>query len=246
MDSQDKWEGDRNEAYRAIGRYVVTFSELVREMREMTSERVARGVADMDVSALLLGEAPAEGISTAFFGVCRAVGELDDEEERIWNILRSEVREAIETRNDIAHGDWWIGNLALSESGPKVMPPRLIRIRPVRSEGPRKVLDLTVKDIDALSDRLEALLGLIEDFGRLALELPVMITGVVATPTHVSKGEYRVRDVLAVEGGARRKPSKPRPSRRSKAKIVRTGPRAEEVSCGVYSSLAKRAHSSRA
>ena len=225
-------EGGRNDAFRAIGQYVVTFSELVREMREMACQHVAKGVGEMHVSALLLGEATPQVIANSFFGLCRTRGDLDTEEEKVWSALRREVKEAIETRNDIAHGDWEVGAMAFTEGEtPRVLKPRLVRIIPARTEGPFKLIELSVEDIDALSRRLEALLALAEEFGKLALKLPVFVRG---GKNHVSTGEYRVRDVLTA------KKSKDAPMR-----IGRDGPHAHLVVGGVYTSLAIRGQSFR-
>jgi hypothetical protein len=88
----------------------------------------------------------------------------------------TEVTDAIETRNDIAHGDWWIGLIALAEDrSTQRLPPRIVRTLPARSDGPRKVVELTIQELDAMSDRLEELLGLIDEFGKLALKIPVMV-----------------------------------------------------------------------
>ena len=234
----DQWEKEQDKAFRAIGWYVVTFSTLVREMREIACEYVAKGVTDMHVSSLPLGEATAAPIASAYFGLCWRMGELDEDEQRVWSVLRNEVTEAIQTRNDIAHGDWEVGSLAMGEAEGelKVMPPRLIQIIPTRREGAYQYTDLTVEDIHALSDRIEDLLGLIQDFGKLALKLPVVAHD---EGSHVSMGKYRVSDVLVVRGRVKN-PGKPRASRRSKAKIERTGPHAAEVFGGIYASLGAR------
>ena len=77
----------------------------------------------MHVSTLLLGEAPASAIANAYFGLCRTLGELDDDEQKVCNALRKDVQQVIETRNDIAHGDWSIGDIGLLEGKLSVLPP---------------------------------------------------------------------------------------------------------------------------
>lgn len=235
-DGFGEWLDDRNDAFRAIGRYVVTFSELVAEMRGIACQYVAKGVTDMHIASLLLGGATADPIASAYFGLCWRMGDLDEDEQRVWGVLRNEVTDAIQTRNDIAHGDWEIGNIAMAEGQFQHMPPRLMQIIPTRREGAFQYTNLTVADIDALSDRLEDVTGLVQDFGKLSLKLPVFVRG---EELHVSTGKYRVRDVLTVTGRAKN-PGKPRASRRSKAKIERNGPHAAKVYGGAYSSLSAR------
>lgn len=114
---------ERDDAYRAIGRYVATFSELVRMMREMVCQYVAKGVTEMHISSLLLGEATAQVIANAFFGMCMRMGDLDDDEQKVASALANEVDATIKTRNDVAHGDWWIGLISLRERKATTMLP---------------------------------------------------------------------------------------------------------------------------
>ncbi len=226
-------DDERDDAYRAIGRYVVTFSELVRTMRDIVCQHVAKEAKDFPLPSLLLGEATPQVIANAFFGMCRMDGDFDREEEKVARTLGNEVSKTIHTRNDIAHGDWWIGNIALEEGRKaRVMPPRLVRTLPARSEGPRKILDLSVEDIDALSDGLDGLLPLIEEFGNLALKQRVFAAD---ESPRVSAGKYRVRDVLTVTGG----------KKSSAAKVARNGPHADRV-FGSPSSLPSYASRKRA
>jgi hypothetical protein len=211
---------DRDDAYRAIGRYVVTFSELTKLMRDQACECVAKGVLDMPISSLLLGEATAQVISNAFFGLCRMLGDLDTAEQRVEKVLRNRVNKAIKTRNDLAHGDWYIGLIRLEAGEAKMQPARLVRLLPGRTDGPHKVMDLTVDDIDALSDQVEELLPLVEEFGKLALKLPLLLDAAV------SIRDIRVRDVLTVPAG------------RGETQVVRDGSRAQDVIGGIYSALA--------
>lgn len=85
-------------------------------------------------------------------------------------------------------------------------------------------MDLSVTDIDKLSDRIEELMALIEDFGHLALKLPLFAE---RDDSIVSTGEYRVRDVLGVTGG-----------KGKAATVVRNGPQAHRVFGGINSTLA--------
>ena len=79
---------ERDDAYRAIGRYVVKFSELIRKMRKIiASVYVAKDSADRRMVDLLMGEATAQPIANVFFELCHTMGELDENEESVWRAL---------------------------------------------------------------------------------------------------------------------------------------------------------------
>lgn len=139
-----------NDAYRAIGRYVVEFSRLIFFMRLTIIRQlmVDNGrVVDGSVPELVLGEAYADQLTNAFFAICQHVADLDDEETGVATRLKTEVKKAIKDRNDLAHGDWWI-----NESG-----PRLSRIKPGRKQGAEISKLLPVTEIDDRSDALRGL-----------------------------------------------------------------------------------------
>jgi hypothetical protein len=219
MDFADH-DREMDNAYRAIGRYVVAFSSLMQRMRELLSEHVAGGIVGSHEPELLLGEAMPTALSNAFFGMCRLVADLDENESKVESAIRKRVKTEIEMRNDVAHGDWEVGWF-LATPPYAVRDPHLIRLLPGRSEGPRKVQSLSVLDIDRLSSRILALLTLVNEFGHLALGLPIMLTLPTEgdSPAHVSTGEYRVRDVLVAHQEKRSGP----------VTIKRDGPRAREV-----------------
>ena len=109
---------------------------------------------------------------------------------------------------------------------------------PSRSEGPFRTRQLSVADIDALSNKLEALTGLIEDFGHLALKLKVLdySRGLVGLADQIENpgeygGEYRVSDVLTAT--ARKGTS---------VQVLRNGPHADVVFGGLDSKLAVMGH----
>ena len=107
------------------------------------------------------------------------------------------------------------------------MPPQLTRILPKRAEGPYKVANLSIDDIDKLSDEIEALLPRVEEFGRLALKLAVFDH---ETGMPVYDHDYRVRDVLGIAGGGKTGLS---------TTVVRSGPRASQTRGGIYTSLSE-------
>jgi hypothetical protein len=71
-----------DDEYRAIGRYVVEFSQLVRMMRSIVSEYVAKDGAERHIVDVLMGETTAQPIANAFFELCRTKGGLDPRKSR--------------------------------------------------------------------------------------------------------------------------------------------------------------------
>ncbi len=218
MDHAEKQQWRIDSAYRAIGRYFVEFSLLMQRMREMLGEHVAGGISGSHKPELLMGEAMPTAIANAFFGMCRLETEFDENELKVASVLSRAVKTEIEMRNDIAHGDWEVG--WLSPAAPyAVRDPHLIRIQPGRVEGPRKVQRLSVQDIDKLASRVIALLALVDEFGHLALGLPILLANPRENGLSVSTGEYRVRDVFVARQQTRGGPTK----------IRRDGPRSAEL-----------------
>lgn len=214
---REKHQQDTDDAYRAIGRYVVAFAEMVREMRVIVGLYIAGGTRWILVD-MAFGEATAQPVSAAFFSLCRDAGEFTKTEEDVADALSKGVGKTIRERNDIAHGDWTIGAITFDEHrNPETVTPRLLRATP-RAKKPYKVEPLKPSEIDARTDRLLELLNMVDEFGRLALGLPVfrlMADG----GSKVSTGEFRVGDVL----GIKKRSGKKDPL------AVRTGPRADEV-----------------
>jgi hypothetical protein len=93
-------------AYRAIGRYVVEFSQLLYHLRTLIAHRLPTDPAT--IAFLVLGEAQAQQLANVFFGTCRVVADLDAEEQKVAAWLRNRVNGQIELRNEIAHGDWFV------------------------------------------------------------------------------------------------------------------------------------------
>lgn len=156
-------EGERDDAYRAIGRYVVEFSRLVLHMRHETERRLDRG-SEQRIAELALGEVSANRLTEAFFAICEAVADLDEEERQVGVRLRKEVRDELKRRNDFAHGDWSIGEAAIAED------PVLYRVKPGRKDGAGQLKELPVADIDAASDSLYELRQKVAEYGAICLE----------------------------------------------------------------------------
>jgi hypothetical protein len=175
-----------DDAYRAVGRYVVGFSRLVAYMRAGMEYHLAVD-EDRMAAALALGESTAHQIANAFFSVCEHIKELDEEEEKIAGRLRKGVLEEIKRRNDFAHGDWVLGDMAEA-----LEHPVLSRVKPARKSGPVDRRDVPIADIDAASDEVYELRQKVSEFGAICLG---------THPFRLDSGEsFRVRDVLGLNG----------------------------------------------
>ena len=211
-----KHQQEMDDAYRAIGRYVVAFAEMVREMRLSMAYYIAGGTRWILVD-MAFGEATAQPVSTAFFSLCRDAGEFTKAEEDVADALSKAVGKTIRERNDIAHGDWTVGAITYEHQSLKTVPPRLIRATP-RGKKPYKVEALEPSEIDARTDRLLELLNMVDEFGKLALSLPVFRL-LPDGDSKVSTGEFKVGDVF----GIKKRSGKKDPL------AERTGPRADEL-----------------
>jgi hypothetical protein len=204
-----------DDAYRAIGLYLVTFSHFSRIMRQIVERRLAPSVEeDPALPQIALSGAHAMEIAKSLFGMCRRVADFDESEKRVEKVLRAATVKAIEERNDIAHGDWFVGYGAWNAE--EIDDPIVQRIHALRADGHEETITYSVKKLDRLTDELKDLTTKTSEFAELALDLPVLLV-----PQGVSR-EIRVRDVWTPHGS-------------KKATIIeRDGPRAAEVGLIVY------------
>lgn len=216
-----EYEQQRDDGYRAIGHYFVAFSQLMHHLRGVIAWKLADASAtnpNETFAEMILGESMPKLIIDSFFGMCRLVGDFDKTEQLIETRLRNEAIEASIKRNDIAHGDWWVGLLS-HHAAEKVRDPSLVRIKPGRvGEHPEKVENFSVRDLDRMADQLLLMANTLIEFGRLALALPILRhQDPPDTGTRVSRGEFRVRDVYAYEGS------------KQSGRVARTGAKADLV-----------------
>jgi hypothetical protein len=198
---RDKHRQETDDAYRAIGRYIVVFSELVRMMRMETADFVG-GSGRWLLVDIILGEAQAKPITDAFFGMCRHAADYTKPEGKVASALKKGVMRTITDRNDIAHGDWHVGYVLhdAENKAHTTMPPYLRRIHPTREAGAYKNRELTVQEIDRMTDKLLELLTTVAEFGKLALGLPLQRINPDGSSS-VSRGEFRVGDIYVATGG---------------------------------------------
>ena len=211
-------DAEVDDAFRAIGRYFVRFSQLIARMRFAMSRRLTVDTDDvMELGEMAFATATAEQVADSFFMMCRFLGSYEGDEQNIANTLRDQVRKVITERNYFAHGDWWIGRLNQDPAHPE-----LIRMTPRRNKG--DFADLTPyapDDLDAKSDAMLALIGDVAEFGYLALGLAVPARAEWGGTRLSAPREYRVSDVFTYLPG--------RGSRNTPAQVTRNGPRIGEV-----------------
>jgi len=133
---------------------------------------------------------------------------LDDEERQVAARLKTEVRNAIRDRNDVAHGDWATD----FESG----NPVVLRTKPGRKAGPwvRKIR--TIQQLNDMADALAKLTETVREFAWLTLgghplEEPVGMDCKL-DDDYGEASEIRVREIFRFQ----------------KQRIVRKGRRAKE------------------
>jgi hypothetical protein len=183
----------KDDAYRAVGRYVVEFSRLIFQMR--TAMEIRLGTEPPMLGILAFGEATAAQVANACFAMCETAADLDDDEQKVADWLRKAVRKEIETRNDFAHGDWWIGWVSGGEPD-NITTPWLDRIKPSRRKGARVKTEISVAELDERSEKLIRLRNLVAQFAQVCL-VPERYAGYKP----VRGPKVRVGDFLIMRAG---------------------------------------------
>jgi hypothetical protein len=160
------FETERDEAYRAIGRYFVEFSALVMMMRQAMLFRIARGAENWaekyELTQTALGEQTAQPAADAFFAACRKLGNLDQDELEIEKALRLKVDAEIRRRNLIAHGDWFVMKPLPGE--PRDRIAALHRIKASSVKNPHGQRQLSVQELTDFGDTVRSLTDLVVMF----------------------------------------------------------------------------------
>ncbi len=228
--SDEQYSAEKDAGYRAIGRYLVAFSQLTAYMRRLIARHLVEGTARPRSSIeILLGDVGPRNIADSFFGLCRTAGDLEGDELLVAARLQKRVMEANEFRTDVAHGDWSVGDLEGADAT-CVLPLELLRIKASRREVPAaQWISITVDELNAFADDLWTLTMLVSDFGTLALGLSRWVyedspSGRAMSLAGPESG-IRVRDVYSQTG----------PS--SKPLIGRSGSRADDVALMRYAGM---------
>jgi hypothetical protein len=152
-------EAHVSEAYRSIGHYVYRFSQLVQQMKLFAQ----RAGGDSPAIHLAAGESSAYQVCNWFFAVCFNLGTLTDEEKKVGKNLRLRVHAAITYRNDMLHGDWFIG-FADEET---ILDPTFTRMKPA-SETSLRSETISAADLDLKAKDLHGLAKWVVEFANLA------------------------------------------------------------------------------
>ena len=139
----------RDDVYRALGRYVVEFSRLIWWMRHELAAELSPGGGDVTTGEIVLGELTAYPIYAPFFAICAHKAELDETEKKIETKLFKAVDAEAKRRNALLHGDWLIGG-----SDGTMSEPALIRVKPRREEGTFVQEFYSAERLDGISDEV--------------------------------------------------------------------------------------------
>jgi len=154
-------------------------------MRTMFANRVTGTIGtERDLLDLAFGGFTATPITDAFFAVCRAVADLDKDEQAIEACLRKAIRHEIERRNNVVHGDWIFERIGDSEH------PVLIRINAASVKEPFRIERYDAKRIEGMCADVEAL-------HNAAWEFAAIIFGAHGNTPYGPMPE-RIRDALEV------------------------------------------------
>jgi hypothetical protein len=181
--TQEEVERHRDEGYRKLGRYIAVFSEMIGEMQLRMVMHLHHPSNHPLVAWIPFGGATARDITDQFFAMASLVSKHDENEAATAAKLKSDVLDEIKRRNDVAHGEWFIGYWSTTGGveGAQAAPPDAMRIKPERKAG---ILDNIEEDLDERSDAVERLRDMLRDYGK-ACFMPLGL--------HVS-------DVLRLEG----------------------------------------------
>jgi hypothetical protein len=202
-----EFQRQKDDAYRALGRYIAEFSRLIYNMRDAIEQRLTRPEDPPLLLPLVFSGAPAAAIANTFFGMCKMLGDLDNDEAAIHKRLFEEVVfKVIPERNNLAHGDWWIGWTAANAD--EIDTPAYTRAIAREGEG-MAWTHISVEKLDAQSDRLIELRNLVTEFGLICFGRHILQRTARAP-------NLRVRDLFVLTG--------PRATRR----VERSAPRAQD------------------
>ena len=130
-------------AYRDIGRYVVEFSQLVLEMRWAMVKKLGPKPPSRALAHFALGEATAGPVVSSFIAMCVHAGGIDwdSADGKIAKALSDQLHRAIRKRNDVVHGDWFLGEQTMwlrvdtRRKEPFVMAPEFLdELQPLTAE----------------------------------------------------------------------------------------------------------------
>jgi len=181
-------QAEVKELYRAVGKYFVCFSELVWTMRRAIGAHMEAENQPPFLVDALLSDMQAMNICRAFFGACFKLASLDEEERRITKRLNRIIKDTIEERNELAHGDWLLLRDWKPGSG---LSPKLARFHLTEADSRPELRPTSVQWLDERSDALERLNAITHEFADICLP---------ASETARMYAGRRVRDFFKLDG----------------------------------------------
>jgi hypothetical protein len=188
---------DLDALYRAIGRFMVSFSCLVGRMeRGITMIAGHRGGQEaMQAWHLGLAGIEANRIRVLFFGVAATAVELTDEEQRIHKALSKAVEKLIPIRNAFAHGEWYLtgstgdGGFSFKGAALRYIQPHYLTGFVDKSDTYTAVqIETMCNEVDALRDRLG-------DFAVACSSVPQLPAPRVSELLELVDGNVRRRNI---------------------------------------------------
>lgn len=187
------YEAEVANGQRALGRWLVEFSQLIWVMRmQLRSAMAVRNGGDVHVIDLLTGAMEAHSLKNAFFASIRYLADPphDEDEKKVSVTLEDQVSDVIQFRNDLAHGEWFVGWGSTDAAFPD--PPKLRRTKPGTRRGPAMTsVTLTVDEMDRRSEALIVLRRMVYEYAALAAG---------QYPSLTQELDLRVRDVFVTRG----------------------------------------------
>jgi hypothetical protein len=150
------------------------------------------------LAELVVGEATAAPLASAFFALCAQTEPCSEPAKAVLKIIKRDVDEAVHFRNDVAHGDWWIGWGAEGQ----MSPPSLWRVKPRRKEGSLVMKTLSADDLDAKASDLVELRNLVGEIGSICFRRACTTPGArIFDHPQAIKEVFTIRDGHVIRQG---------------------------------------------
>jgi hypothetical protein len=109
-DNQKKFETQTNEIYQEIGRFAVQFEMFSHGLQTGIQNVLHKaGLANHNLTNIILADQTARPLKMMLQAMLAEIGNYDDTDRSIVNIIFAEVDSIIEKRNEIIHSTWFIG-----------------------------------------------------------------------------------------------------------------------------------------
>ena len=153
---QEKLRQQTDEQYLAIGKFVVKFEHICRELRDGIMWMLyEKGLADQRIADLMVEGLTAAPLTDRFVSLVAHTQQLSPGAEVIVKEILARVRDLIPKRNEVIHGTWFIGWGSTTQTD--FSTASLEKICKKKNVARRKRLDMRVEDLELLTEEAEAL-----------------------------------------------------------------------------------------